>query len=130
MLLRKYMSLLGVGSAQIDLILEKDILKPGDSVNGHFLIKGGTIDQQLKQIDCQLVMKNEMIDTEKVIDTITIQVQSKIQSDEADKVPFAFQLPKDVPVSTKEISYRFKTKLIFEQGVESWDEDMIKVISQ
>ena len=60
MLLRKYMSLLGVGSAQIDLILEKDILKPGDSVNGHFLIKGGTIDQQLKQIDCHLVMKDEM----------------------------------------------------------------------
>lgn len=130
MLLRKYMSLLGVGSAQIDLILEKDILKPGDSVNGHFLIKGGTIDQQLKKIDCQLVMKDEMTHIEKVIDTTTIKIVSRIQSDEADNVPFSFQLPMNVPVSTKDISYRFKTKLIFEQGVESWDEDMIQVISE
>lgn len=128
MLLRKYMSLLGVGSAQIDLILEKDILKPGESVNGQFLIKGGTIDQHLKQIDCDLVMVNEKTGAEEVIDTTVILVETKIGSEEADKVPFSFKLPLDVPVTTKAISYHFKTKLTFEQGVESWDEDMIKVI--
>lgn len=128
MLLRKYMSLLGVGSAQIDLILEKDVLKPGESVNGQFLIKGGTIDQHLKQIDCALVMVNERTGEEEVIDTIDIQVETRIGSEEADKVPFSFKLPIDVPVTTKAISYHFKTKLTFEQGVESWDEDMIKVI--
>jgi sporulation-control protein len=130
MLLRKYMSLMGVGSAQIDLVLEKDVLKPGESVNGQFLIKGGTIDQKLKQIDCSLVMVNEKTGLEEIIDTATIQVETKIQSDEADKVPFSFQLPVDVPVSTKVISYHFKTKLTFEQGVESWDEDMIKVVAK
>lgn len=130
MLLRKYMSLLGVGSAQIDLILEKDVLKPGESVNGQFLIKGGTIDQHLKQIDCALVMVNERTGEEEVIDTIDIQVETRIGSEEADKVPFSFKLPIDVPVTTKAISYHFKTKLTFEQGVESWDEDMIKVISK
>lgn len=128
MLLRKYMSLLGVGSAQIDLILETDVLKPGESVNGQFLIKGGTIDQQLKQIDCDLVMVDEKTGEEKVIDTTAIQVETRIGSEEADKVPFSFKLPADVPATTKAISYHFKTKLTFEQGVESWDEDMIKVI--
>jgi len=128
MLLRKYMSLLGVGSAQIDLILEKDVLKPGESVNGQFLIKGGTIDQHLKQIDCALVMVDEKTGAEEVIDTTAIQVKTKIGSEEADKVPFSFKLPIDVPVTTKAISYHFKTKLTFEQGVESWDEDMIKVV--
>jgi sporulation-control protein len=130
MLLRKYMSLLGVGSAQIDLILEKDILKPGDYVNGHFLIKGGTIDQQLKQIDCDLVMMDGRTGREEVIDTIAIPTMARIQSDEADQVPFSFLLPTDVPLSTKEISYQFKTKLTFEKGVESWDEDMIEVIRE
>lgn len=130
MLLRKYMSLLGVGSAQIDLILEKDVLKPGDSVNGYFFIKGGTIDQELKQIDCDLVMVDERTGIEKVIDTTTIQIMTRIESEEADKVPFSFELPLDVPVTTKDISYHFKTKLTFEQGVESWDEDMVKVISE
>lgn len=128
MLLRKYMSLMGVGSAQIDLILEKDVLKPGESVNGQFLIKGGTIDQQLKQIDCDLVMVDEKTELEEVIDTTTIQVKTRIGSEEDEKVPFSFKLPIDVPVTTKAISYHFKTKLTFEQGIESWDEDMIKVV--
>jgi sporulation-control protein len=129
MLLRKYMSLLGVGSAQIDLILEKDVLKPGESVNGQFLIKGGTIDQQLQEIECSLVMVDEKTGLEKFIDTVTIAIKTRIQSEGDDKVPFSFQLPVDVPVSSKKISYHFKTKLTFEKGVESWDEDMIKVVS-
>lgn len=128
MLLRKYMSLMGVGSAQIDLVLEKDVLRPGEAVNGQFLIKGGTIDQHLKQIDCALVMVDEKTGAEKEIDNITIKIQTKIESEEDDKVPFSFKLQEDVPVSSKAISYHFKTKLTFEQGVESWDEDMIKVI--
>lgn len=128
MLLRKYMSLLGVGSAKIDLILKKDIYKPGESVAGYFLIEGGTIDQELKRIDCDLVVLDETTGSEKIIDTEKIEIDTRIQSNEADRVPFSFQLPNDVPLSSKSLSYRFKTKLTFEKGVESWDEDMITVI--
>ena len=128
MLLRKYMSLLGVGSAQIDLILEKDVLIPGDPVNGKFLIKGGTVDQDLQLIECALVMVNLKTEAENVLDTVSIDVQLRIQPDGDDMVPFSFLLPLDVPPSSKDISYHFKTKLVFKQGVESWDEDMIKVV--
>lgn len=128
MLLRKYMSLLGVGSAQINLILAKDIYKPGDSVKGKFLIKGGTVDQELQQIECTLVMVNSKTEKENVLDTIRIEVESRIQPDGDDEVPFIFKLPSDVPPTNKYISYHFKTKLVFKQGIESWDEDMIKVV--
>jgi sporulation-control protein len=128
MLLRKYMSLLGVGSAQIDLILEKDVLIPGESVNGKFLIKGGTVDQDLQLIECALVMVNLKSEAEKILDTVTIDVPLRIQPNGDDDVPFTFLLPADVPPSNKDISYHFKTKLVFKQGTESWDEDMIKVV--
>lgn len=128
MLLRKYMSLLGVGSAQIDLILKKDVLIPGEAVNGKFLIKGGTVDQDLQLIECALVMVNVKTEEESVLDTVTIDVQLRIQPDGDDVVPFSFLLPKDVPPSNKDISYHFKTKLVFKQGIESWDEDLIKVV--
>ncbi|RSD26655.1 sporulation protein [Mesobacillus subterraneus] len=128
MLLRKYMSLMGVGSAQIDLILEKDVLKPGESVNGKFLIKGGTVHQDLRQIQCSLVMVNSKTETEKIMDTATTEIKTVIQPDGDHQVPFSFKLPLDVPPSNKQISYHFKTKLTFDQGVESWDEDMIKVV--
>lgn len=128
MLLRKYMSLLGVGSAQIDLVLEKDVLVPGESVNGKFLIKGGTVHQDLQLIECSLVMVNLKTEAENVLDTVRIDVQVRIQPDGDDAVPFSFLLPEDVPPSNKDISYHFKTKLVFNQGIESWDEDMIKVV--
>jgi sporulation-control protein len=128
LILRKYLSLLGIGSAQIDLILPKETYKPGDSVQGYFLIKGGTIEQQIKQIDCDLVLMDKRKRKEKVIDTKTILLTTRINSEESNKVEFTFQLPSSVPVSTAEISYRLKTKLTFTKGVESFDQDVIRII--
>jgi sporulation-control protein len=128
MLLRKYMSLLGVGSANIDLILPKDTYHRGELINGHFYIKGGTIEQKLKRIDCDLVMVDQITDQEKVIDTATILSTAVINSNESNKLSFTFKVPENITPSTEEISYRFKTKLIFSQGIESKDQDYINVI--
>ena len=48
LILRKYMSMLGIGSAKIDLQLPKLQYTPGENVSGIFLIEGGTIEQQIK----------------------------------------------------------------------------------
>ncbi len=128
MLLRKYMSLLGVGSAVIDLILPKDTYKRGDLINGFFHLKGGTIEQQLKRIDSDLVLIDRNTDIEKVIDTATILSSKLINPEEDSKVSFTFKLPEDIPASTDSISYRFKTRLTFNEGVESKDQDIIQVI--
>ena len=128
MLLRKYMSLLGVGSAVIDLILPKDTYKRGDLINGFFHLKGGTIEQQLKRIDSDLVLIDRNTDIEKVIDTATILSSKLINPEEDSKVSFTFKLPEDIPASTDSISYRFKTRLTFNEGVESKDQDVIQVI--
>ncbi|MGG1676078.1 sporulation protein [Neobacillus sp. NRS-1170] len=127
MILRRYLSLVGIGSAEIDLILQKDTFKAGDSVGGYFLIKGGTIEQQIKQIDCDLVLLDHASGIEKVIDSTTIMLSAWIDSEASNKVDFIFQLPESVPASSKDISYRFKTKLTFDEGVESFDQDIIKI---
>ncbi|MFC0273967.1 sporulation protein [Metabacillus herbersteinensis] len=128
MILRKYMSLLGIGSAQINLILQKETYKLGDPVHGYFLIKGGTIEQQIKRIDCDLVLSDQTTLIEKVIDTTTILTSTHIHSEEFKKIPFTFQLPASVPVSTQEVSYHFKTRLTFNKGVESRDRDIVQII--
>jgi sporulation-control protein len=129
MLLRKYMTLLGIGSAKIDLILQKETYRPGDAVIGHFLLKGGIIDQQIKRIDCDLYMIDHVKNTEMVVDSVRILSTSSIISDEDTKYPFSFKLPDSVPASSKEITYCFKTKLTFDKGIESRDEDDIQIIS-
>ncbi|MGM0875587.1 MAG: sporulation protein [Bacillota bacterium] len=128
MLLRKYMSLLGVGAAIIDLILPKETYRRGELINGHFYIKGGTIEQQLNRIDCDLVMMDQSTGQEKVIDTATILSSKLISSEESNNVSFTFKLPETIPVSTEKISYRFKTRLTFNEGVDSRDQDIIQVI--
>ncbi|MBM7692781.1 sporulation-control protein [Peribacillus deserti] len=128
MLLRKYMALIGVGSAKIDLILQKDTFKPGDAVHGYFLIEGGTIEQKIKRIDCDLIMTDKAADTEKIIDSAAILTTQLIESEESNKITFTFKLPDSVPISSKEISYRFKTKLTFDEGVESRDMDKIQIV--
>ncbi|MDQ0229835.1 sporulation protein [Metabacillus malikii] len=128
MLLRKYMSLLGVGSALIDLILPKDTYSRGETINGHFFIKGGITSQQLKRIECDLVQVCNVTGDEKVIDNTMILSSKELNPEENSQVSFTFQLPDTIPATSERTSYRFKTRLTFKEGVESKDQDLIQVI--
>lgn len=122
------MSLVGIGSAQIDLILPKETYTLGEHINGYFLLKGGISDQQLKRIDCDLVKITGEKGTESIVDSTTILTSRLIEPEESNKIPFSFQLPISLPISTAEISYRFKTRLTFTKGVESIDQDIIQIV--
>ncbi len=127
MILRKYMSLLGIGSARIDLVLPKETYKPGEQIKGYFLIQGGTVDQRITSIECDLVLENSRTEKSQTIDKSTIFLSKMILADELNKVPFLYRLPDDIPFLDKEESYRFKTKLTFDKGTESIDQDWIKI---
>ena len=131
MILRKYLALLGIGSAKIDLILEKDTYMPGELVKGYFLVKGGTIEQQLKRIECDLVVTrdNEEEKDEEVIDSVTIFTSKLIESDATNQIPFTFRLPQSMQLKLGS-SYRFKSRLSFKQGVESLDHDVIQILAE
>ncbi|MBM7703456.1 sporulation protein [Metabacillus iocasae] len=127
MILRKYMSLLGVGSARIDLLLPKTTYKTGETIYGHFDIKGGTVEQHIKRIDCDLVKVNHHTGAEEIIDTTSILTSTYIYPEQCSKLSFTFQLPSVMEPSTKEFSYQFKTKLTFSKGIESKDMDLIRI---
>ncbi|WP_246943008.1 sporulation protein [Bacillus pinisoli] len=128
MLLRKYMSLLGIGSAKVDLVLEKDEAMVGESIRGAIHINGGTIEQQIKRIECDLV-KTDDEDSEEVVETRTILTSKVIDSEDQTKIPFSFYIPCEITPSTDGISYRFKTRLVFQEGVKSLDQDIIKIVA-
>ncbi|WP_227935386.1 sporulation protein [Alkalihalobacillus deserti] len=128
MILRKYASLIGIGSAQIDLILPKETFKRGDEIVGYFLIKGGIVEQQIKRIDSNLIRIDHMNNEETILSTKTITVAKRINQDMEEKLSFNFKLDADTPVSTHKNSYGFRTKLTFNEGVVSTDLDYIKII--
>lgn len=128
MILRKYTSLLGIGSAQVDLILPKETFKREEEIVGYFLIKGGIIEQQIKQIDCDLIRIDHTDNSETILHSTNMAVAKRIDQNKIEKLSFTFKLAPDIPVSTPKNSYCFRTKLTFDAGVVSTDLDYIKLI--
>ncbi|KSU62752.1 hypothetical protein AS034_11635 [[Bacillus] enclensis] len=128
MLLRKYASMLGVGSAKIDLILPKTEFYPGELLHGYFVLKGGIVKQKVRRIDCDLIMVDKQ-STEKVIDSTTIYRSEDLAPDETNRLNFVYRIPKTLQTGKNGIRYLFKTKLTFDKGVESLDEDWIVVVT-
>ena len=122
------MSLLGIGSAKINLNLPKKTYRAGEHIKGYYLIKGGIIDQKTKRIECYVIMIKRSTGEEKIIDTSTILTSRVIHAKEMYEISFSFGIPSSILISTEEISYRFETKLSFIKGVESRDRDIIQII--
>ncbi|WP_456276789.1 sporulation protein [Bacillus sp. AK128] len=127
MLLRKYMSLLGIGSAKVDLVLEKTEAKLGESISGAIYINGGTIEQQIKRIECDLVKTDKV--QEEVVETTTILTSNSIDSEDQREIPFSFYIPLDIHPSSEGLTYRFKTRLVFQEGAKSLDQDIITILA-
>ncbi|WP_341356392.1 sporulation protein [Rossellomorea sp. y25] len=128
MILRKYMSLLGIGSAKIDLVLPKTSFKQGELLHGYFFLEGGVIEQKLRRVECDLVMLDNNGKEEKIIDSTTVLKSDIIQAEECNKLSFTYRIPETLPYSVENgVRYLFKTKLTFDQGVESLDEDYITI---
>ncbi len=127
MLLRKYMSLNGVGSAMIDLTLPKDHYRKGEKLSGKFHINGGIVDQLLTKIECQLVMIYENGKKEEIIDTRIVAITHALETEEEDMYSFVYQIPDDLPGEHAGARYLFRTKLKFEEGQDSVDEDYVTI---
>jgi sporulation-control protein len=128
MILRKYMSLFGIGSAKIDLVLPKTSFRQGELLHGYFFLEGGIIEQKLKRVECDLVMIDKNGKEEMLIDSTTVLKSDIIRADECNKLSFTYRIPMGVPFSEGGVRYLFKTKLTFDQGVESVDEDYISIV--
>ncbi|SNS89609.1 sporulation-control protein [Bacillus sp. OK838] len=130
MILRKSLLLLGIGSAQIDLILPKNTYKSGELINGYFLIKGGTQEQRIRRIECDLIMDTHYTGMENTLKTSTILASSEIESGESNEIPFNFSLPILKEPYKRGVSYRLKTRLILDEGIIGKDDDWILIDSE
>ncbi|WP_456271345.1 sporulation protein [Bacillus sp. AK031] len=127
-LLRKYMSLIGIGSARIDLQLPKYTFQAGETVIGCFYIEGGTVDQQINRIECDLVMTDTLSKKETVINTATILSSAVVKPQERNQRKFTFRIPPSLQASSETVRFQFKTRLFFDEGMESKDQDIISVL--
>lgn len=51
---KKLLSKLGVGAAKVDLVLHRPHVRLGETLEGEFLIEGGTVEQQIRKLEVEL----------------------------------------------------------------------------
>jgi sporulation-control protein len=130
MLLRKMMSRIGVGSAYVDLILNKTIFQPGECIEGILHICGGTVEQKIEKLDVELVQKTlrDGKEADIVIATIPVAGAFRIDAGERKEMPFTYQIPDSLPPSQPGLSYRFITRLDIEDAIDTLDFDYIQIL--
>ncbi|MBB6282300.1 sporulation protein [Geobacillus subterraneus] len=130
MLLRKMMSRVGVGSAHVDLILNKSLWRQGEMIQGVVHIYGGTVEQMIKRLDVELVQKT--IENGKERDAVVAVIPAAgafaIKPNEKKEIPFAYTIPDTLPLSRPGRSYRFITRLHIEDAVDTLDFDYVQIL--
>ncbi|WP_240056622.1 sporulation protein [Bacillus mesophilum] len=126
-MLQKYMCMLGIGSAKIDLVLPKYEFTVGENIEGQFNIAGGFISQPLKRIECDLIMHCEKREIDEVIGSSTILTSKIIKPKQTQSITFSYQLPEELPETSVNPQFKFRTRLIFHEGVKSADTDNIVI---
>ncbi|MGX1902220.1 sporulation protein [Thermolongibacillus altinsuensis] len=127
---RKFLSKLGIGSANINLVLHHSRVRLGEAISGEFFIEGGTVEQHINKIDVELRLtlnQNGQTQT-KTVATIPVSSAFVIQAGEKKVLPFTYELPKTLPVSRNGLHYTFVTRLDIAGGVDHLDEDVVQIL--
>ncbi|MGG1574271.1 sporulation protein [Fictibacillus sp. NRS-1165] len=128
-MLKKCMSFFKLGQATIDLKLDSYELKPGEKVNGSFLLKGRWMKQIIKRLECDLIVQNEEDHTERMIESVTtIYMSKELPPDGSIEIPMSYQLPENLICSSPMVTYRLQTRLICE-NTRCVDHDEITICS-
>ncbi|MBM7573233.1 sporulation protein [Aquibacillus albus] len=127
-MIAKLMSLLKIGSPKVDLILDTNQVKPGDKISGVFYMEGGWVKQKLKRLECDFVREYHGEKPEVIQPVKTVLMSDTIDSDDQTEIPFTYKLPKELPPTSEDVSYRLETKLVFTNDTKSIDTDEIVVL--
>jgi sporulation-control protein len=130
MMFKKVLSRLGVGSADVNLVLQHHQVRLGETIQGELFIEGGTVEQQINKLDVELrlsVNVNNQTHTQTVA-TIPVSPSFVIQPGEKKVLPFSYELPMTLPVTRSGVSYTFVTRLDIAGGVDTLDHDSLEVL--
>ncbi|MDG5471879.1 sporulation protein [Jeotgalibacillus sp. ET6] len=113
---------------KVDLILNHNAMIPGEKITGEFLLKGPKSKKKVSRLECDLMLLDKESGTEKMIEVATTIYMSKVIDDKDwTKIPFSYTLPPTLAKCENHASYRFRTRLIFANNVQSIDHDEIKL---
>ncbi|XEC95406.1 sporulation protein [Paenibacillus tarimensis] len=124
---------IGIGSAQVDTLLEKTRYQVGEEVLGTVKVRGGNVEQQidriyisvmtnyLKEVNDRKVYQNAEVGKFSVTEPFTLA------PGETKEIPFSFVLPTGTPLTLGRTPVWLKTGLDIKSAVDPKDDDRIEV---
>lgn len=130
----KFLASIGIGSAQLDTVLERTRYAPGDEVRGAVRLKGGSVEQRIETIAIAVMTEylKESNDNKYYqrgeVARYHVSAPFTLQAGEQREVPFAFALPGDTPLTIGRTPVWIRTELDIRGAVDPDDNDRIDVV--
>jgi len=114
----------------VDLVLDKNEVRPDETIAGNFYIKGGAKQQKLKRLEC-ILLKVYKDESKETVETVkTILMSRTLLAKENAMVPFTFLVSKEMEPSTDEFTYKLYTNLFFAENKVSTDHDELVIVKE
>lgn len=126
-------SMLGIGGTKIDTQIISDHIVAGEKIEGIVYVYGGSVEQQLEELQLEVKTQYEKEHDDKkikliaTVQTVPIAINRVISPGEDIKIPFSFVLDPRTPISVGKCRVWISTRLDIIGGVDSTDGDAITV---
>lgn len=130
---KKILSSIGIGSAQVDLVLDRKSVTMGETINGQLFVKGGSVDQQIGCITVELRVRSQyqhdddMRQVDQAVAYVELTEPFTVRANEKLDYDFSFEVPEQIPLSSATTHYYFNTNLGIDAGLDATDKDQITV---
>lgn len=132
-LFNKALASVGIGAATVDTKLHKASYTIGEKITGVVEIVGGNTEQQIDSIYLSLYTNyTREINDKKVTDNALlmnykINEPFSVQPNEIREIPFSFELPAAIPVTTGQSRVWIHTGLDIKNAIDPTDKDFIDI---
>lgn len=128
---KKMLAKFGVGAAKVDLRLDHQGYRLGETMTGVVRIEGGNVEQRITDLSALLLMRvqirgqevTKQIQAFPISRNFTVQPKPFVQ-----EIPFAFEMPQGLALSTPAVQYALHTKLDVEMALDPTDFDRVEVL--
>ncbi|OAS18499.1 sporulation protein [Paenibacillus oryzisoli] len=130
---KRMLASVGIGAAQVDLMLHQDIVNAGDEISGVVRIQGGRVDQQINDVYAFVMTRylKEQNDTKMQVEAPVAKFQLTgeftVQAEQIYEFPVSFQLPNITPATLGRTPVWIQTGLDITEARDPKDQDQLQV---
>ncbi|MEF3307797.1 sporulation protein [Paenibacillus sp. GYB004] len=130
---KRILASVGLGSAQVDLMLQRNVARAGDTIRGVVRIQGGRVDQQVDDVYAFVMTRylkeqnDRKTEVEAAVSKFLLTGKFIVQAEQVYEFPVSFQLPVAMPVTMGRTPVWIQTGLDIKDAVDPNDQDALQV---